>query len=211
MESKQTRKPPRLDPLRHGTNLGVRANVRFIRMTQFRPRRNVWPRRRRLVVPRFDYDRGRRIHTRYQALQIHDPLPPALIAHSRAHSLARARVYVLVRFDRTRCLQGAVAWRCRAGRSGVAKIGRREGRMGRGRGLWIDIVTGVSSGFLGGATERVSRQTLGPMYQLNPARNAFAGTVGKRRVSVRGDTPSSSSRACAFRNRRSTVWVQCSE
>lgn len=128
MESKQTRKPLRLDPPRHGTNLGVRANVRFIRMTQFRPRRNVWPRRRRLVVPRFDYDRGRRIHTRYQALQIHDPLPPALIAHS----LARARVYVLVRFDRTRCLQGAVAWRCRAGRSGVAKIGRREDGEGEG-------------------------------------------------------------------------------
>lgn len=90
-------------------------------------------------------------------------------------------VHVLVRFDRTRCLQGAVAWRCRAGRSGVAKIGRGEGEDG-GRGLWIDIVTGVSSGFLGGATERVSRQTFGPMYQLNPARNAFAGTIGKRRV-----------------------------
>lgn len=93
----------------------------------------------------------------------------------------RVCVHVLVRFDRTRCLQGAVAWRCRAGRSGVAKIGRGEGEDG-GRGLWIDIVTGVSSGFLGGATERVSRQTFGPMYQLNPARNAFAGTIGKRRV-----------------------------
>lgn len=102
-----------------------------------------------------------------------------------------------------------MAWRCRAGRSGVAKIGRREGGGGGGgRGLWIDIVTGVSSGFLGGATERVSRQTLGPMYQLNPARNAFAGTVGKRRECQYAEIrrpPSSSSRACAFRNRHSTV------
>lgn len=38
-----------------------------------------------------------------------------------------------------------------------------EDRDGRG---WIDIVTGVSSGFLGGATERVSRKTVRPMYQL---------------------------------------------
>lgn len=127
----------------------------------------------RLVVPRFDYDR--RIYALYRALQI-------LLLHPlRPSSHACVCVHVLVRFDRTRCLQGAVAWRCRAGRSGVAKIGRGEGEDG-GRGLWIDIVTGVSSGFLGGATERVSRQTFGPMYQLNPARNAFAGTIGKRRV-----------------------------
>lgn len=50
------------------------------------------------------------------------------------------------------------------------------GEGGGGGGAWIDIVTGVSSGFLGGATERVSRQTLGPMYvSTNPARNAFVG------------------------------------
>lgn len=127
------------------------------------------------MVPRFDYDR--RIYALYRALQILllHPLRPS------SHACVCVCVHVLVRFDRTRCLQGAVAWRCRAGRSGVAKIGRGEGEDG-GRGLWIDIVTGVSSGFLGGATERVSRQTFGPMYQLNPARNAFAGTIGKRRV-----------------------------
>lgn len=67
-----------------------------------------------------------------------------------------------------------MAWRCRAGRSGVAKIGRGEGEDG-GRGLWIDIVTGVSSGFLGGATERVSRQTFGPMYQLKPGQERVRG------------------------------------
>lgn len=66
-----------------------------------------------------------------------------------------------------------MAWRCRAGRW------RRSGGGGEGEGggSWIDIVTGVSSGFLGGATERVSRQTLGPMYVSTklPARNAFVG------------------------------------
>lgn len=69
-----------------------------------------------------------------------------------------------------------MAWLgCRVGRQRVAKIGRKEG-------LRIDIVTGVSSGFLGGATERVSRQTLGPMYQPTQAgtRFAFAGTYNRQ-------------------------------
>lgn len=141
-------------------------------MTQFRSRGNVWPPRGSAIRLRSPHIHALPSVTDLRRSSFSTPFDP---------HRTRVCVHVFVRFDRTRCLQGAVAWRCRAGRSGVAKIGRGEGEDG-GRGLWIDIVTGVSSGFLGGATERVSRQTFGPMYQLNPARNAFAGTIGKRRV-----------------------------
>ena len=162
-----------------------RLNIRFIRMTQFRPEEPLTAerRRRRLVVPRLDSGRSS-AHTRYQALRPRPchhattPPPPLAHVHVRRQSYRRGPWYACVRarFDRTRCLQGAVAWLgCRVGRQRVAKIGRKEG-------LWIDIVTGVSSGFLGGATERVSRQTLRPMYQPTQAGTqfAFAGTYDRR-------------------------------
>lgn len=66
-----------------------------------------------------------------------------------------------------------LALSCGSDRGGEDREGEEKVE---GGGAWIDIVTGVSSGFLGGATERVSRQTLGPMYvSTNPARNAFVG------------------------------------
>lgn len=70
-------------------------------------------RRRRLVVPRFDSGRCRRIHVtkRY----VHDHHATSTGARTRSQALVQTegtvvRVCVRARFDRTRCLQGAVAW-----------------------------------------------------------------------------------------------------
>lgn len=51
--------------------------------------------------------------------------------------------------------------------------------------MWIDIVTGVSSGFPGGATERVSRQTLRPVYQLTQGRDSRSRGRSTVVVSIR--------------------------